>query len=109
MMTESIKDEEYDDDGDGASTLGKPGSMCNPDIHIKWITDESETLADVAGRLRLYADYVLELEASGWQLSQPVDNSHGFVEWCGVGEPPGAACALLGCSEHSVTDEAKVD
>lgn len=94
-------DADFDfEDDDVEPPLGRHGSTHNPDIHIKWIADECPTLTDVALRLRSYADYVEDLERRGWQLSEPVDNSHGFVEWTREGTPPASDCLIVDCYEH---------
>lgn len=91
--------DEYEDE-DEFPPYGQAGAPDNPDIHIKWITDESKTLSEVAAHLEGYAAYCRELETQGWQLSEPVDNSHGFVHWMGEGEPPSDACGLVDCTNH---------
>lgn len=80
--------EEEPDEEDCLPAYGEQGSSLNPDIHIKWICDGLETLSDVAETLRDYA-LICELsEKDGWQLSEAVDNSHGFVYWAKEGPPP---------------------
>lgn len=78
-------DVDYDED---EPAYGQPGSMENPDLHVKWICDGASTLTAMALELEAYAKHCRDLEARGWQLSEPVDNSHGFVEWKGEGSPP---------------------
>lgn len=67
---------------------GLAGSMENPDIHGKYIADGVSTLLEVAECHEGYAGYIRDLHQRGWELSQEVDNSHGFVEYVGKGDPP---------------------
>lgn len=80
--------EEEPDEEDYMPDYGEQGSSFNPDIHIKWICDGRKTLSEVAEALREYASICEESEKQGWQLSEPVDNSHGFVYWTKEGPPP---------------------
>lgn len=78
----------WDDDEDEWPPYGQPGSIENPDIHIKWIVDGAASLAEVVEGLRAYATYCEELATAGWELTDAVDNSHGCVHWAGEGQPP---------------------
>ena len=87
-LDEDELSEENFDEEDESPPYGQPGAMENPDIHIKWIVDGAESLAEVAIGLRAYAVHCESLVADGWDLSEPVDNSHGFVHYTGPGDPP---------------------
>lgn len=48
-------------------------------IAIKWIAEDAHTLSALAERLESYAAYLRELEARGYQLSQPIDGGMSYA------------------------------
>jgi hypothetical protein len=46
---------------------------------FRWVADEASTLSEASLRLREFAQWLLELELDGWQLTGPVDGGHGLL------------------------------
>jgi hypothetical protein len=47
-------------------------------IRAKWTIDGAATLSEAAALSRAFANELEDLEADGWQLTQPVEDDYGF-------------------------------
>jgi hypothetical protein len=48
-------------------------------IRCKWTMDGATTLTEAAARLHGYADWLLDKESKGHQLTSPIEDDYGFV------------------------------
>ena len=57
---------------------------CHPDdfaqMHLKWACDGTETLEESIEALQDFIKEIREYQASGFELSEPVDGSHFWLE-----------------------------
>lgn len=91
-MADDIGDTAELDDSDDITELDDPDPDDDELVRAKGVMDGSTTLSEAAAALRGFADFLVRLEADGWQFSDRVEDDYGFIRQ--VRPASGAANAL---------------
>lgn len=80
-MADDIGDTAELDDSDDITELDDPDPDPDDDevVRAKGVMDGSTTLSEAAAALRGFADFLVRLEADGWQFSDRVEDDYGFL------------------------------